>query len=192
MTTLWNLISATLKSVEPSKQECDFFHNTCHSSYTVLGLIPKSKKEGFYVGAWKTRLNYNEAEKYNAKINEIIIDVFSDFEIIDNTGTKSSFDAKGWGECIAKGRYKVKNTAAGKCFMDGTYYSGTGIFSPLVTNYDSHCDSFYQLFRKLYDERVTFAHPLSDEDKIEWHLNVLIPKGDISKYSSFTIQHKSK
>ena len=76
--------------------------------------------------------------------------------------------------------------------MDGTYYSGTGIFSPLVTNYDSHCDSFYQLFRKLYDERVTFAHPLSDEDKIEWHLNVLIPKGDISKYSSFTIQHKSK
>ena len=174
LTTLWNLISSTLKSVEPSKQECAFFKDTWSSMYTVLGLIPKSKKEGFYVGAWKTRLNYNEAEKYNAKINEIIIDVFSDFEIIDNTGTKSSFDAKGW---VAKDRRYVWK-----------YYSGTGIFSPLVAN----CESFRQLFRKLYNEEVSYAHRLSNEDKIEWHLNVLIPKGDISKYSSFTIQHKSK
>ena len=140
----------------------------------MLGLIPQSKKGGFYVGAWKTRLNYYEVEKYNAKINEILIDFFSDFEIIDNTGTKSSFDAKGW---VAKDRTYVWK-----------YYSGTGIFSPLVAN----CESFRQLFRKLYDEKVSFAHPLSHEDKIEWHLNVLIPKGDISKYSSFTIQHKSK
>ena len=174
LTTLWNLISSTLKSVEPSQKECDFFKYECLSNYTVLGLIPKSKEKGLNVHGWKTRLNQDEVKKYNAKINEIIIDVFSDFEIIDNTGTKSSFDAKGW---VAKERKYV-----------WTYYSGTGIFSPLVAN----CESFKQLFRKLYDEELSFAHPLSDEDKIEWHLNVLIPKGDISKYSSFTIQHKSK
>lgn len=174
LTTLWDLISSTLKSVEPSEQECAFFKDTWRSTYTVLGLIPESKKEGFYLDAWKTRLNSNEVKKYNAKINEIIIDVFSDFEIIDNTGTKSSFDAKGW---VAKDRKYV-----------WTYYSGTGIFSPLVAN----CESFRQLFRRLYDEDISYPHSLGDEDKIEWHLNVLIPKGDISKYSSFTIQHKSK
>lgn len=197
LTTLWNLISSTLKSVEPSQQECDFFKNTSRSRYTVLGLIPESKKRGFCVNYcvtdWKTRLNNNEVEKYNAKINEILIDFFSDFEIIDNTGTKSSFDAKGWGENIAKswdGWYVVKKVAAEKYVMNKTYYSGTGIFSPLVAN----SGSFKELFSKLYDEQVTltFVRPLSDEDKIEWHLKVLIPKGDISKYSSFTIQHKSK
>lgn len=188
LTTLWDLISSTLKSVEPSKQECAFFKDTWSSTYTVLGLIPESKKEGFHLRAWKTRLNSNEVKKYNAKINEIIIDVFSDFVIIDNTGTKSSFDAKGWGKNIAKGWFQVKNTAAGKCFMDGSYYSGTGIFSPLVAN----CESFRQLFRRLYDEDISYPYSLGVDDKIEWHLNVLIPKGDISKYSSFTIQHKSK
>ena len=131
-------------------------------------------------------------EKY---IEECVFSItnqsFSDFEIIDNTGTKSSFDAKGWGENIAKswdGWYVVKNVAAEKYVMNKTYYSGTGIFSPLVAN----SRSFKELFSKLYDEGVTFVRPLSDEDKIEWYLNVLIPKGDISKYSSFTIQHKSK
>ena len=187
LTTLWNLISSTLKSVEPSQKECDFFKNTWHSTYTVLGLIPKSKEKDFYLGGWKTRLNSNEVKKYNAKINEIIIDVFSDFEIIDNTGTKSSFDTKDWGERTAKGWY-IKNTAAGKCFMSSSYYSGTGIFSPLVAG----CESFRQLFRRLYDKDISLPYSLGVEDKIEWHLNVLIPKGDISKYSSFTIQHKSK
>lgn len=191
LTTLWNLISSTLESVEPSQQECDFFKNTSQSRYMVLGLIPESKKRDFKPCAWNTRLNHNEVEKYNAKINEILIDFFSDFEIIDNTGTKSSFDAKGWGEKIAKswdGWYVVKNVAAEKWVMNNTYYSGTGIFSPLV----ARGESFKQLFIKLYGKREAFVNPLSDEDKIEFHLNVLIPKGDISKYSSFTIQHKSK
>ena len=129
---------------------------------------------GFERSGWKTRLSNNEIEKYNAKINEIIIDFFSDFEIIDNTGTKSSFDAKGW---VAKDRKYVWK-----------YYSGTGIFSPLVAN----CEDFRQLFRRLYDEGISFPYPLGFGDKIEWDLNVLIHKGDISKYSSFTIQHKSK
>ena len=147
--------------------------------------------KGFERRGWKTRLSSDELEKYNAKINEIIIDVFSDFEIIDNTGTKSSFDAKGWGENIAKswdGWHVVKKVAAEKYVMNKTYYSGTGIFSPLV----ARGESFKQLFIKLYGKREAFVNPLSDEDKIEFHLNVLIPKGDISKYSSFTIQHKSK
>lgn len=193
LTTLWNLISSTLKSVEPSQQECDFFKNTSRSHYTVLGLIPESKKRGSCfndcVKIWKTRLNNNEVDKYNAKINEILIDFFSDFEIIDNTGTKSSFDAKRWREWIkGRGVGGGEIVAAEKCFISESYYSGTGIFSPLVAN----SESFKELFSKLYDVRITFVRPLSDEDKIEWHLNVLIPKGDISKYSSFTIQHKSK
>ena len=188
LTTLWNLISSTLKSVEPSQKECDFFKDTSWSSYTVLGLIPKSKKEGFYVDAWKTRLNHDEVEKYNAKINKIIIDVFSDFEIIDNTGTKSSFDAKWWGGYIGSDSYeKERKAAAEKRYLSESFYSGTGIFSPLVAS----CISFRGLFRILY-YRYVLCSPLSDDDKIEWHLNVLIPKGDISKYSSFTIQHKSK
>lgn len=190
MTTLWNLISSTLESVEPSQQECDFFKNTSKSTYTVLGLVPRSKKRDFRDGAWKTRLNHNEVEKYNAKFNEILIDFFSDFEIIDNAGTKSSFDAKRWGEWIVENWWTGEGeiAAAEKCFISRSYYSGTGIFSPLVAN----SKSFKQLFSRLYTERGHFVRPLSDEDKIEWYLNVLIPKGDISKYSSFTIQHKSK
>lgn len=190
LTTLWNLISSTLKSVEPSQQECDFFKDTWYAEYTVLGLIPKSKEEGFKRG-WKTRLNSIEVEKYNAKINGILINFFSDFEIIDNTGTKSSFDAKWWGEYIETDSYAVERKAAAeKRFMSRSYYFGTGIFSPLV----ACCNSFRQLFIRLYDKHTYTSRPIpfSNEDKIEWHLNVLIPKGDISKYSSFTIQHKSK
>ena len=188
LTTLWNLISSTLKSVEPSKQECDFFKYECLSNYTVLGLIPKSKMNGVERFGWKTRLSSNEIEKYNAKINEIIIDVFSDFEIIDNTGTKSSFDAKLWGGYIGlDSDEKERIAAAEKRYLSESFYSGTGIFSPLVAS----CISFRGLFSILY-YRYVLCSPLSDDDKIEWHLNVLIPKGDISKYSSFTIQHKSK
>lgn len=186
LTTLWNLISSTFKSLEPSKQECDFFNYTSESTYSVLGLIPESKQRDF-VG--KTRLNYNEVVKYNAKFNEILIDFFSDFEIIDNTGTKSSFDAKRWGAYLNIDSDEVrKKAAAEKCFISRSYYSGTGIFSPLVAISEDN----YQLFRRLYNESYVYAHPLGKEDKIEWHLSVLIPKGDISKYSSFTIQHKSK
>ena len=131
------------------------------------------------------------AKKYNAKINEILINVFSDFEIIDNTGTKSSFDAKWVGKYIATGDGSdevEREAAAKKCYSGGCYYSGTGIFSPLVGG----CDSFEKLFVMLYDKCVTDPGLFSESDKIEWHLYVLIPKGDISKYSSFTIQHKSK
>lgn len=201
LTTLWNLISSTLKSVEPSQKECDFFKYICYSNYTVLGLlIPKSKMKGFERRGWKTRLSSDELEKYNAKINEIIIDVFSDFEIIDNTGTKSSFDAKWWGGYIASKWFgegyiigsdsyeKERKAVAEKRYVSESFYSGTGIFSPLVAS----CISFRNLFEILYFKYVKCPDPASHEDKIEWHLNVLIPKGDISKYSSFTIQHKSK
>ena len=190
LATLWDLISSTLKSVEPSQKECEFFKNTWYTHYTVLGLIPTSKREGFDLNGWNTRLSSNEIKKYNAKINEILINFFSDFEIIDNTGTKSSFDAKWWGEYIGSDSDEVERKAAAeKCFISGAYYSGTGIFSPLVAG----CESFRQLFRRLYKEDVlSCPSSLSDEDKIEWNLDVLIPKGDISKYSSFTIQHKSK
>lgn len=192
MTILWNLVSSTLKSVAPSQQECDFFNYTSNSTYTVLGLVPRSKIRDFSIHAWPTRLNDNEVNEYNAKINEIIIDVFSDFEIIDNTGTKSSFDAKLWGEYMAKGSSHevVKKAAAEKCFMSSIYYSGTGIFSPLVNS----CSSLpltVPPFGCLYSRKAS-TRPLGDGDKIQWNLNVLIPKGDISKYSSFTIQHKSK
>ena len=183
--TLWNLISSTLKSVEPSQKECDFFQNTSHTDYTVLGL---RLENGF--GSLKTRLNYNEVKKYNAKINGILINFFSDFEIIDNTGTKSSFDAKRWGEYIGTNSYEVRErkAAAEKCYMSESYYSGTGIFSPMVAN----CESFRRLFSTLYYKHTLSQYNFVNGDKIEWHLYVLIPKGDISKYSSFTIQHKSK
>lgn len=184
-TTLWNLISSTLKSVEPSQKECDFFKNTSRTDYTVLGLSLE-----YPVKRWKTRLNYNEVKKYNAKINGILINFFSDFEIIDNTGTKSSFDAKRWGEYIGTNSYEVRErkAAAEKCYMSESYYSGTGIFSPLVAN----SESFKRLFSTLYYKHTLSPNNLANGDKIEWHLYVLIPKGDISKYSSFTIQHKSK
>lgn len=187
LTTLWSLISSTLKSVEPSQEECKFFNYTCYTDYAVLGLIPESKEKEVGLLCWHTRLNNNEVKKYNAKINEILINFFSDFEIIDNTGTKSSFDAKRWGEYIGSNSdEKERKAAAEKCYLSEDYYSGTGIFSPLVAS----CGSLSHLFRALCADYQPYT--LGHEDKIEWDLNVLIPKGDISKYSSFTIQHKSK
>lgn len=212
--TLYKLIKSTLKSLEPNQEECDYFKDhgmTRESRYTILGLITQEKRfDEIRIPSgrmYKTRLNYEEITKYDIKFNDILIDFFSDFEIVDNTGTKSSFDAKSWAmyfgsmndRRLRRDRYKIEQKAEAD-HMSFSYYHGTGIFNPLVALYHNYTHStkrnfgrnsgFREFCRQLYPDQM-YGFPLSDNG-IAFHFAVLIPKEDISKYSNFTVQHKTK
>lgn len=209
--TFFNLIESTLKSLEPTEEECKFFGDTYNSNYSILTLKPDNMGKP---NICRTRLSRNELIAVNDKINKIVMDYLFNIEIEDNTGKKSTLDLNKWIYYWAHSRgfgdgaeYAKKNNIK---FISCRYFYGTGIFSPVVSTDETTRSTFKrdgasycgttekpkEFFTSYYRGGTDNIYPSIDclncDNKFSLDLVVLIPKTDISKYSSFTIQHKSK
>lgn len=190
---LGNLIYSTLKALEPSEEEYKYFKTDAHAQYAIATLT----KNKWDMQKIKTRLSEKEFENYDSKINKVLTDYMTDFEIIDNTGVKSSFNASLWGKYFAicdgsyldRPEYKKMIAIAETENMDYMEYHGTGIFNPIVvrTGGDSMPNFFNYLYRH---EGELYGYKQSEG--IQWDFAVIIPKANIAKYTQFTIQPKTK
>lgn len=191
--SLGNLIYSTLKSLEPSEEEYEYFKTRAHATYSIARLT----KDNEVLERIRTRLSRKEFEDYDSKMNKVLIDYMTDFEIIDNTGTISSFNASLWGEyfaiCDLISPYSVEKKREMKAIakkeeMYPRQYHGTGIFNPVVELVDEY--EIQTFFRALYWHECKL-HGF-DNGSIQWDFAVLIPKADIAKYTQFTIRSKTK
>lgn len=150
--SLGNLIYSTLKSLEPSEEEYKYFKTEAHATYSIARLT----KNQWELEKIRTRLSKKEFEDYDSKMNKVLTDYMTDFEIIDNTGTISSFNASLWGEyfAICNGRdlnspeYRKMIAISEKDKMYFTEYHGTGIFNPIVERVKSN--QMPEFFNSLY------------------------------------------
>lgn len=191
--SLGNLIYSTLKSLEPSEEEYEYFKTREHATYSIARLT----KDLQQLEKIRTRLSKKEFIDYDSKMNKVLIDYMTDFEIIDNTGTISSFNASLWGEyfaiCALASPYSVEKVQEMKAIakkekMYPAVYHGTGIFNPIVELVDEY--KMPEFFRGLYWHECRL-HGF-DNGSIQWDFAVLIPKADIAKYTQFTIRPKTK
>lgn len=191
--SLGNLIYSTLKSLEPSEKEYEYFKTREHATYSIARLTKNREK----LEIIRTRLSEKEFKDYDSKMNKVLTDYMTDFEIIDNTGTISSFNASLWGEyfaiCDATSPYseekkrEMKAIAKKEEMYPGQYH-GTGIFNPvveLVNKYEM------QSFFRYLDCHDCILYGFAN-GSIQWDFAVLIPKADIAKYTQFTIRPKTK
>ena len=191
--SLGNLIYSTLKSLEPSEEEYEYFKTREHATYSIARL---TKSEGD-LERIRTRLSKKEFKDYDSKMNKVLTDYMTDFEIIDNTGTISSFNASLWGEyfaiCDLGSPYSVEKVREMKAIakkeeMYPRQYHGTGIFNPVVELVDEYEMPFFFRHLDYHDcDLYGFAN-----GSIQWDFAVLIPKADIAKYTQFTIRPKTK
>lgn len=186
---LGNLIYSTLKALEPTEEEYNYFKTNAYAEYSLIRF-----KERFNERI-RTRLSQEEFENYDSKMKKVLIDYLTDFEILDNTGTKSSFNVKRWGEYIAESKrllspsesYKIEERAKAEKMNKDTYH-GTGIFSPVVTLSDYYSSKFKDFFERIY---WRYGELEGYDDGFQWDFCVLIPKANIAKYTQFTIQPKT-
>ena len=189
---LGNLIYSTLKALEPTEEEYNYFKTNAYAEYSLR----RFKKSYNQLDRIRTRLSREEFENYDSKMKKVLIDYLTDFEILDNTGTKSSFNVKRWGEYIAESNrllsareeYKIEERAKAEKMNKDTYH-GTGIFSPVVAfpeDYSSKFKDFFENINRHYGELRGY------DDGFQWDFCVIIPKANIAKYTQFTIQPKTK
>lgn len=140
--SLGNLIYSTLKSLEPSEEEYEYFKTSEHATYSIARLT----KSIWDLKGIRTRLREEEFEYYDSIMNKVLTDYMTNFEIIDNTGTISSFNASLWGEyfviCdgnnLGSPEYRKMYAIAEKEKMYFREYRGTGIFNPIVERVDDY------------------------------------------------------
>lgn len=193
--SLGNLIYSTLESLEPSEEEYEYFKTCEHATYSIARLTKSSED----LKRIRTRLSKKEFENYDSKMNKVLIDYMTDFEIIDNTGTISSFNASLWGEyfaiCDLVSPYSVEKkremeAIAKKEKMYPIQYHGTGIFNPVLELVNKYKYKMPNFFRSLYWHNCNLYG--FNNGSIQWDFAVLIPKADIAKYTQFTIRPKTK
>lgn len=190
---LGNLIYSTLKALEPTEEEYNYFKTDAYAEYSLR----RFKKYSWgHLDRIRTRLSQEEFENYDSKMKKVLIDYLTDFEILDNTGTKSSFNVKRWGEYIAESNrllsareeYKIEERAKAEKMSENTYH-GTGIFSPVVAVQDHYSSKFKDFFKDIYRH---YGELRGYDDGFQWDFCVIIPKANIAKYTQFTIQPKTK
>ena len=190
---LGDLIYLTLKALEPTEEEYNFFKTDTYACYSLTRLT----KREYEISSIRTRLSKKEFEDYDSIMKKVLIDYLTDFEILDNTDTISSFNIKLWGEYFAKKNryttpideyYKMIEIAKTEK-MNGDCYHGTGIFNPIVAFIEDYGNSFKDFFEGIYWRHGELR---GYDDGFQWDFAVLIPKADIAKYTQFTIRPKTK
>ena len=190
---LRNLISSTLKALEPTEEEYNYFKTPAKAHYCVATLA----MDHWSLEKLRTRLSLEEFYQYDNKMNKVFIDYLGDFEILDNMGVKSSFNLSSWAKYLGTDWDNIPYNEAQKLKAWGKankmtmeYCCGTGIFNPVVL--PLHINDFRTTFKyfnkhvkNLSDEYYNFRDDLLV-------FSVLIPKANIAKYTQFTIRPKTK
>lgn len=187
---LRNLISSTLKALEPTEEEYNYFKTPAKADYCVATLA---------MDHWKlrTRLSLEEFYQYDNKMNKVFIDYLGDFEILDNTGVKSSFNLSSWAKYLGTdwdhipyNEYKKLKAWGEANKMTMQYCCGTGIFNPVVL--PLHIDGFRITFEYFKNHAIDLSRKDYNFRDDLLVFSVLIPKADIEKYTQFTIRPKTK
>ena len=200
---LLKLIYSTLCAIEPTEEEYDYFKTHSTISFDLADHFNDRLNYNIDNKSYfRTRLNRKQSNYYEAKMTDIFINYFTDFEIIDNTGAVSSFNAKLWGyyangngtySYIKEEYYKEEYDRLQAMIKNGKkiplgYYYGTGIFNPIVYQRSGAYSVFKNMFSHLLFDNVG----INISRFFTWDYFVLIPKENIAKYSNFTIQPKTK
>lgn len=190
---LRNLISSTLKALEPTEEEYNYFKTHAKADYCVATLA----MDYYSLEKLRTRLSLKEFYQYDNKMNKVFIDYLGDFEILDNTGVKSSFNLSSWAKYLGTdwdhipyNEYKKLKAwgVANKMTME--YCCGTGIFNPVVL--PLHISGFRTTFKYLNNHAKDLSRKDYNFRDDLLVFSVLIPKADIAKYTQFTIRPKTK
>ena len=199
-----DLFTSTLESISLSKAELEEYKKlnipTRQIGFSFYGL-----DKSFDIGKdYYFRNNNDEILKWEANFVMLFSYIFADFDIVDNLGTKSYFDAYilainpyleknsnqyrlGKKNDICKQKFQTALRQRARDRMVGSYnlpdydncymLEGEGLFKFALVN--SPIPVFYR-----HDNQESYI----SIEKGEWNIIFLIPKSEISKYSNFRIE----
>lgn len=117
-----------------------------------------------------------EMRDFVDEFRNIFFSEFTDFQIVDNTGVVSSLN-------------ELQESSIGVgLFIEG-WMDGTGLFNFVFL---PPCNVRLYRYSNDHDKTYTLEFCTLGRSDMTYNINVVIPKDDISKYSSFKVERKNK
>lgn len=178
---MFDLIKSTLKSINMGSET---------SEYKKIGLSYWAFN--FYNGLTAISGAYlrNPITEFTDSLVKIFYDEFTDFSVIDNTGTVSDILIPAMERSIHLDRRLTRGTGIFKdAIIDGFFGMKYRGFMLASSDYYNQRDN-----PALFDQMGYFwkCPHMGPDERMKWTIKFPIPRDEISKYNSFKVERKNK